>query len=131
MTENNSDNSPRFDRRPWGTFTVLDEGHGFKVKRIEVLPGKRLSYQKHAQRAEHWVVVQGTARVTLDDREIVVPTGQAIDIPKGSAHRVENSGEEDLVFIEVQRGDYLGEDDIVRLQDDFGRVSEEVMSDEF
>jgi mannose-6-phosphate isomerase len=131
MTENNSNNSPRFDRRPWGTFTVLDEGHGFKVKRIEVLPGKRLSYQKHAQRAEHWVVVQGTARVTLDDREIVVPSGQAIDIPRGSAHRVENSGEEDLVFIEVQRGDYLGEDDIVRLQDDFGRVSEEVMSDEF
>jgi mannose-6-phosphate isomerase len=122
MTENNSDNSPRFDRRPWGTFTVLDEGHGFKVKRIEVLPGKRLSYQKHAQRAEHWVVVQGTARVTLDDRETTVPSGQAIDIPKGSAHRVENSGEEELVFIEVQRGDYLGEDDIVRLQDDFGRA---------
>jgi mannose-6-phosphate isomerase len=122
MTENNSDNSPRFDRRPWGTFTVLDEGSGFKVKRIEVLPGKRLSYQKHAQRAEHWVVVQGTARVTLDDKEIVVPSGQAIDIPRGSAHRVENSGKEDLVFIEVQRGDYLGEDDIVRLQDDFGRA---------
>lgn len=124
MTENNSHNSPRFDRRPWGTFTVLDEGRGFKVKRIEVLPGKRLSYQKHAQRAEHWVVVQGTAKVTLDDREIVVPAGQAIDIPRGSAHRVENSGEEDLVFIEVQRGDYLGEDDIVRLQDDFGRAPE-------
>ena len=124
MTENNSDNSPRFDRRPWGTFTVLDGGNGFKVKRIEVLPGKRLSYQKHARRAEHWVVVQGTANVTLDDREIVVPSGQAIDIPRGSAHRVENSGEEDLVFIEVQRGDYLGEDDIVRLQDDFGRAPE-------
>ena len=122
MTENNSDNSPRFDRRPWGTFIVLDEGHGFKVKRIEVLPGKRLSYQKHAQRAEHWVVVQGTARVTLDDREMIVPSGQAIDIPRGSAHRVENPGGEDLVFIEVQRGDYLGEDDIVRLQDDFGRA---------
>jgi mannose-6-phosphate isomerase len=124
MTENNSENSPRFDRRPWGTFTVLDEGQGFKVKRIEVLPGKRLSYQKHAQRAEHWVVVQGTARVTLDDRETIVPSGQAIDIPRGSAHRVENSGEEDLVFIEVQRGEYLGEDDIVRLQDDFGRAPE-------
>jgi mannose-6-phosphate isomerase len=124
MGENNSDNSPRFDRRPWGTFTVLDEADGFKVKRIEVLPGKRLSYQKHAQRAEHWVVVVGTAVVTLDDREVVVEAGQAIDIVVGAAHRVENRGEQLLVFIEVQRGGYLGEDDIVRLQDDFGRVSE-------
>lgn len=121
---NNTDNSPKFDRRPWGTFTVLDEGDGFKVKRIEVLPGKRLSYQKHAQRAEHWVVVRGTARVTLDDREINVPAGQAIDIAVGSAHRVENADTELLVFIEVQRGGYLGEDDIVRLQDDFGRAPE-------
>src|SRR5207302_10634702 len=116
------DNSPKFDHRPWGTFTVLDEGEEFKVKRIEVLPGKRLSYQKHAQRAEHWVVVQGTAKVTLDDRDIVVTTGQAIDIAVGSAHRVENPGDELLIFIEVQRGSYLGEDDIVRLQDDFGRA---------
>jgi mannose-6-phosphate isomerase len=114
--------SPRFDRRPWGTFTVLDEGKDFKVKRIEVLPGKRLSYQKHSQRAEHWVVVQGTAKVTLDDHEIVVRPGQAIDIAIGAAHRVENPGEETLLFIEVQRGAYLGEDDIVRLQDDFGRT---------
>jgi len=124
MTENNTDNSPKFDRRPWGTFTVLDEGDGFKVKRIEVLPGKRLSYQKHAQRAEHWVVVQGTAKVTLDDEEINVAAGNAIDIAVGSAHRVENAAAELLVFIEVQRGDYLGEDDIVRLQDDFGRGPE-------
>ena len=124
MTEKTIDNSPRFDRRPWGTFTVLDEGDGFKVKRIEVFPGKRLSYQKHSRRAEHWVVVQGTAKVTLDDREIVVEAGEAIDIGIGSAHRVENPGEQTLLFIEVQRGDYLGEDDIVRLQDDFGRVAE-------
>jgi mannose-6-phosphate isomerase len=123
VSETSADNSPKFDRRPWGTFTVLDEGENFKVKRIEVLPGKRLSYQKHAQRAEHWVVVQGTAKVTLDDRDIVVETGQAVDIAIGSAHRVENSGDELLVFIEVQRGDYLGEDDIVRLQDDFGRAA--------
>jgi mannose-6-phosphate isomerase len=122
MGETDSDNSPRFDGRPWGTFTVLDEGEGFKVKRIEVLPGKRLSYQKHAQRAEHWVVVNGTAKVTLDEREIIVDAGNAIDIAIGSAHRVENPGAEPLVFIEVQRGDYLGEDDIVRLQDDFGRA---------
>jgi mannose-6-phosphate isomerase len=117
------DNSPKFDRRPWGTFTVLDEGDNFKVKRIEVLPGKRLSYQKHAQRAEHWVVVQGTAKVTLDDRDIEVKSGEAVDIAIGTAHRVENPGDQLLVFIEVQRGNYLGEDDIVRLQDDFGRVA--------
>jgi mannose-6-phosphate isomerase len=122
MTEKTIDNSARLDRRPWGTFTVLDEGEGFKVKRIEVFPGKRLSYQKHSQRAEHWVVVQGTAKVTLDDREIVIEAGEAIDIGIGAAHRVENPGEQTLLFIEVQRGDYLGEDDIVRLQDDFGRV---------
>ena len=123
MTDSNVDNSPKFDRRPWGTFTVLDEGENFKVKRIEVLPGKRLSYQKHSQRAEHWFVVQGTAKVTLDDRDIEVKNGNAIDIGIGSAHRVENPGDKLLVFIEVQRGDYLGEDDIVRLQDDFGRES--------
>jgi len=117
-----TDNSLRFDRRPWGTFTVLDEAEGFKVKRIEVLPGKRLSYQKHAKRAEHWVVVQGTAKVTLDNQDIIVQAGEAIDIGIGAAHRVENPGDETLVFIEVQRGSYLGEDDIVRLQDDFGRA---------
>jgi mannose-6-phosphate isomerase len=116
------DSAPKFERRPWGTFWVLDEGDNFKVKRIEVLPGKRLSYQKHSQRAEHWVVVQGTAKVTLNDRDIMVVTGEAIDIGIGSAHRVENPGSDPLVFIEVQRGKYLGEDDIVRLQDDFGRI---------
>jgi mannose-6-phosphate isomerase len=124
MVEKETDNSPRFDQRPWGTFTVLDEADGFKVKRIEVLPGKRLSYQKHAQRAEHWVVVAGKAKVTLDDRDIIVNPGEAIDIAIGAAHRVENPGDETLVFIEVQRGGYLGEDDIVRLQDDFGRAPE-------
>lgn len=121
MTTDASANS-LFDRRPWGTFTVLDEGDGYKVKRLEVLPGKRLSYQKHARRAEHWFVVSGVAKVTLDDTDVVVHAGQAIDIAIGAAHRVENPGTENLVFIEVQRGDYLGEDDIVRLQDDFGRA---------
>ncbi len=111
-----------FDRRPWGSYTVLEEDRGFKVKRIEVLPGKRLSYQKHAQRAEHWFVVEGTAKVTLDGEDITVRAGEAIDIPIGAAHRVENSDEGNLVFIEVQRGSYLGEDDIVRLQDDYGRT---------
>jgi len=111
-----------FDRRPWGTYTVLEEAPNFKVKRIEVLPGKRLSYQKHSQRAEHWFVVEGTARVTLDGKDITINAGEAIDIPISSAHRVENPGNDDLIFIEVQRGTYLGEDDIVRLEDDYGRT---------
>ncbi len=123
MTEQ-VEKSPQFDRRPWGSFTVLDEGHGYKVKRIEVLPGKRLSYQKHSQRAEHWAVVQGTAKVTIDGHETLVGPGEAIDIAIGAAHRVENPGVETLLFIEVQRGTYLGEDDIVRLQDDFGRAEQ-------
>jgi glycosyltransferase involved in cell wall biosynthesis/mannose-6-phosphate isomerase-like protein (cupin superfamily) len=114
--------SPKFDQRPWGSFTVLDEGPGYKVKRIEVLPGKRLSYQKHSRRAEHWIIVSGTARVTLDDKEHLLEAGQTIDVPVGAAHRVENPGQDLLVFIEIQRGDYLGEDDIVRLQDDYGRA---------
>lgn len=121
LPETTIDNSPKYDERPWGNFTVLDEGDGFKVKRIEVLPGKRLSYQKHHHRAEHWFVIKGTAQVTLNDEIIIVESGEAIDIPLGAAHRVENQGAELVVFIEVQRGDYLGEDDIVRLQDDFGR----------
>jgi mannose-6-phosphate isomerase len=114
--------SPLYDERPWGSFTVLDEGAGYKVKRIEVLPGKRLSYQKHAQRAEHWMVVAGEARVTLDGEEITVREGETIDIRVGAAHRVENPGARMLVFIEIQRGDYLGEDDITRLSDDYGRA---------
>ncbi len=110
------------ENRPWGNFTILDEGNGYKVKRIEVFPGKRLSYQKHSRRAEHWFVVAGTAKVTLDDNDIKVETGGAIDIPLGSAHRIENPDSETLlVFIEMQTGDYFGEDDIVRLDDDFGR----------
>lgn len=113
--------SASYDERPWGSYTVLDEGAGYKVKRIEVRPGKRLSYQKHARRAEHWYVVAGAAQVTLDGREVRLSAGEAIDIAIGAAHRMENPGPEPLVFIEVQRGDYFGEDDIVRLQDDFGR----------
>ena len=115
--------SPKFDRRPWGTFTVLDEATTHKVKRIEVLPGKRLSYQKHEHRSEHWLVVSGRARVTLDGAEILISAGQTVDISAGSAHRIENIGETDLVFIEIQQGSYFGEDDIERLQDDFGRTS--------
>ncbi len=114
--------SPLYDERPWGSFTVLDEGAAWKVKRIEVLPGRRLSYQQHARRAEHWMVVSGRATVTLDGRSISLQAGQTVDIPTGAAHRIENPGPEKLVFIEIQTGDYFGEDDIVRLQDDFGRL---------
>ena len=112
-----------YDERPWGSYTVLgDHGAGHKVKRIVVHPGKRLSYQRHARRAEHWLMVAGNAHVTLDGSVTEVPEGCSIDIPLGSAHRVENRGPADLVFIEVQLGDYFGEDDIIRLEDDFGRA---------
>jgi mannose-6-phosphate isomerase len=115
--------SQNFDRRPWGSYTVLDEGAGFKVKRIEVLPEKRLSYQKHKHRAEHWLVVQGTAKVTLNDKFIELGVGDDVDIAIGDKHRVENpDASETLIFIEIQRGDYLGEDDIIRFEDDFGRT---------
>ena len=118
----NKNNLPAYDVRPWGSFTVLDEGENYKVKRIEVLPGKRLSYQRHSRRAEHWYVVHGTAKVTLDGVEKLVNAGEAIDIAVETAHRVENpDAEQLLVFIETQTGDYFGEDDIVRIEDDFGR----------
>lgn len=113
------------EERPWGTFTVLDDQAHHKVKRIVVHAGARLSYQLHSLRAEHWFVVSGRARVVLDGREHELVAGGAIDIQRGAAHRVENMGSEDLVFIEVQHGDYFGEDDIVRLEDDYGRLAEE------
>ena len=109
------------DERPWGSYTVLEDAPDHKVKRIEVLPGKRLSYQKHERRAEHWFVVHGSALVTLDGTEVPVSAGSAIDIPLGAAHRIANVGEGPLMFIEVQHGTYFGEDDIIRLEDDFGR----------
>jgi mannose-6-phosphate isomerase len=110
-----------YDERPWGNYTVLSDEDDHKVKRIVVHPGKRLSYQTHARRAEHWYVVRGTATVTLDGEDREVGPGQAVDIATGTAHRCANQGSEDVVFIEVQSGDYFGEDDIVRLEDDFGR----------
>ena len=118
-----SETSSTFDRRPWGSYNVLDEGPNYKVKRIEVLPGKRLSYQQHALRSEHWFIVSGTAKVTLNGVESLLLAGSSVDIKVGTAHRVENPHEsENLVFIETQTGEYFGEDDIVRLDDDFGRI---------
>ncbi|CAN5809397.1 mannose-1-phosphate guanylyltransferase/mannose-6-phosphate isomerase [soil metagenome] len=107
--------------RPWGAYDAIDAGPGFQVKRITVNPGGRLSLQKHAHRAEHWVVVRGTARVTCDDRVFLLEENESTYIPLGSTHRLENPGTEPVELIEVQSGSYLGEDDIVRFEDVYGR----------
>jgi mannose-6-phosphate isomerase len=114
---------PTHETRPWGEFFVLSDEATHKVKRIVVRPGQRLSYQRHQRRAEHWFVVSGLAQVTLDGVVRTVAPGEAIDIPRGAAHRIENEGVDDVVFIEVQHGDYFGADDITRLDDDYGRVN--------
>jgi mannose-6-phosphate isomerase len=115
-------NSIEHTERPWGWYESISEAPGNKVKRIRVHPGQRLSLQKHAQRAEHWVVVLGTARITLDEREFDLQPGQHCDIAVGQVHRLANLTTEPVEIIEVQLGGYLGEDDITRLQDDHGRV---------
>lgn len=107
--------------RPWGSYRVLVEDVSFKVKVITVSPGRRLSYQTHRRRSEHWFVVEGEGVVTLDGADRPVAGGDPVDVPVGCAHRIHNTGDTDLVFVEVQPGDYFGEDDIVRLSDDFGR----------
>lgn len=109
-------------QRPWGWFETVSEAHQHKVKRIGVLPGQRISLQKHSHRAEHWVVVRGTARVTLGTDTFDLAVGQHCDIALGQLHRVSNLTAEPVEIIEVQFGVYLGEDDIVRLGDDYGRV---------
>lgn len=110
-------------KRPWGIYTVLEEGPYFKIKRIEVKPGASLSLQLHHHRSEHWVVVSGTAKVLNDVQELTLTSNESTYIPAEHKHRLENIGSEKLVMIEVQTGDYLGEDDIVRFQDVYGRVS--------
>ena len=117
------DRGRELDYRPWGAYWVLDDERAdHKVKRLVVEPGKRLSYQRHRHRAEHWFVVAGTATVILDGAEITLAPGQSVDIAVGQAHRCENRGTEPVTFIEVQTGTYFGEDDIERLEDDFGRA---------
>lgn len=108
--------------RPWGAYTVLEEGPGYKVKRVTVNPGGRLSLQLHHQRSEHWVVIAGTARVTCGDQVFDLAVGHSTAIPRQTPHRLENPCKETLHIIEVQNGPYLGEDDIVRLKDDYGRA---------
>ena len=107
--------------RPWGTYEGIDDGDGYQVKRIVVKPGGRLSLQRHSRRAEHWIVVRGLARVTIDERVFELGANQSTHVPLGSVHRLENSGSEPLYMIEVQCGDYLGEDDIERLEDVYNR----------
>ncbi|GIT98137.1 mannose-1-phosphate guanylyltransferase/mannose-6-phosphate isomerase [Sulfurovum sp. TSL1] len=109
--------------RPWGTYTILDESNGYKVKRIVVKPGKRLSLQKHHHRSEHWIVVSGTALVVNGTKEYTVRTNESTYIPMGEIHRLENMGKIPLIMIEAQVGEYVGEDDIVRFEDDFERES--------
>ena len=109
--------------RPWGSFDAVDQGAGFKVKRIIVDPGKKLSLQRHRHRAEHWVVVRGRAEVTVAGDVFVLDINQSTYIPPGTVHRLANVHDEPLEIIEVQTGDYLGEDDIERLEDDYHRQS--------
>ncbi|MEM8721152.1 MAG: phosphomannose isomerase type II C-terminal cupin domain [Cyanobacteria bacterium P01_G01_bin.39] len=107
--------------RPWGSFTTLEEGTGYKIKRIEVNPGHRLSLQMHHHRSEHWIVVSGTAKVTCGDQEMILGSNQSTYVPQCTTHRLENPGVINLVLIEVQNGQYLGEDDIIRFSDDYAR----------
>lgn len=110
------------DHRPWGYYVVLSDLDDHKVKRIIVYPGKRLSLQSHKRRSEHWMVVSGKGVVTLDADQLELGPGQSVDIPVGTKHRMTNKGDAPVVFVEVQTGDYFGEDDIERYEDDFGRV---------
>ena len=110
------------EERPWGHFEVLLDEYTYKVKRLVVHPGKRFSLQLHRHRSEHWHVVAGQGIVTVGVNKLAVQEGSSIDVPKEAEHRAENTGQIPLVLIEVQRGDELNENDIVRLQDDYGRT---------
>ena len=107
--------------KPWGSYEILSESPEFKIKKIVVKENESLSYQSHHKRNENWVAIQGEAIFTLDDKDIVIKKGQSVYIPKLSKHKIRNENKEDFVFIEVQTGEYFGEDDIVRLEDKYGR----------
>jgi mannose-6-phosphate isomerase len=113
------------EQRPWGSFHTLEEGPGYKIKRLVVLPGQRLSLQRHRRRAEHWVVVAGTATVVNGTRTLRLRPRACTVIARQAWHRIENRGRSPVVVIEVQHGAYLGEDDIVRKQDDYGRIGKQ------
>jgi mannose-6-phosphate isomerase-like protein (cupin superfamily) len=122
MSKSGKPNVLEEDHRPWGYYQVISDENDNKIKKIYVYPGKRLSLQRHQHRSEHWYVIHGQAMVTLDSRDTYLAEGGSMDIPKRSFHRIMNTGMEDLVFVEVQTGNYLGEDDIERAEDDYGRV---------
>ena len=110
------------EQRPWGWYKILYETEVYKVKEILVRPGGRLSYQSHAKRSEHWLIVRGIATATINDEERSLGTGESLDVAIGVKHRIANESADDMVFIEVQQGTYFGEDDIVRYSDDYNRV---------
>ncbi len=110
------------EERPWGRFFVIHNENNYKLKRIEVDPGGKLSYQYHKKRSETWTIVEGVGKITLDDKVQEYTQGQTVLIPQGVKHRVENDEIDKLVFIEVQTGTYFGEDDIVRIKDDYNRI---------
>ncbi|MGA1821680.1 MAG: phosphomannose isomerase type II C-terminal cupin domain [Thermoplasmatota archaeon] len=116
-----TETEPKWEERPWGRYMTVSEGDGFKVKVIEVAPGMRLSYQSHDHRDERWVIIDGSALTTIDDVVIKGKRGDIVIIERNQKHRVWNNGNDILKFVEVQMGDYLEEDDIVRYEDDFGR----------
>ena len=107
--------------RPWGSFTILEEGPGYKIKRIEVKPGHRLSLQMHHHRSEHWIVISGIAKVQRGDETIMLSKNESTYVPRFTQHRLENPGRVSLCLIEVQNGEYLEEDDIIRYDDDYAR----------
>jgi mannose-1-phosphate guanylyltransferase/mannose-6-phosphate isomerase len=111
--------------RPWGSYTIIEEGNGYKIKKIIVDPKKRLSLQAHNHRSEHWVVIQGNAKIILDNEECYLKKGESLFVPKKAKHRLENPHHSFLEIIEVQNGDYLGEDDIIRYEDDYGRIKKD------
>ena len=110
------------EKRPWGSFLVIHDEPTYKLKRIEVNPGGRLSYQYHYKRSEAWTIVYGIGSITIDGVEKDFTKGDTVLIPQGAKHRIENKGLDKLIFIEVQTGSYFGEDDIVRVEDDYNRV---------
>ena len=116
------DDKNMIDYRPWGYYIILADEPDHKVKRVVVYPGKRLSLQRHSRRSEHWFVLYGQAKATVDGATILLQPGESVNIPLGALHRLENPGDDEFAIVEVQRGDYFGEDDIERFEDDFGRV---------
>ncbi len=111
-----------YDERPWGNYEVVCQGAGFQMKKLEVNPRSRFSLQKHLKRSEVWIIVSGTGKATVGERQFTVEKGTIIQIAIGEVHRLENIGDKPLIFTEVQFGDYLGEDDIVRIEDDYKRA---------